>query len=86
MVVIWESGKAVCGVLRADSDVYAALIPNVQIVICIRREMETDVLDAGTQGRTMGWWHRFKLNPGVWLLGGQLSEENPLSAAFLEHV
>lgn len=41
--------------LRADSDVYAALIPNVQIVICIRREMETDVLDAGTQGRTMGW-------------------------------
>lgn len=33
--------------LHADSDVYAALIPKVQISTHIRGEIETDVLDTG---------------------------------------
>lgn len=42
-----------CGVLHADSDVCAALIPKVQIAARIRGEIETDVLDTG--GTTMRW-------------------------------
>lgn len=86
MVVIWERGKEFCGVLHVDSDVYAALIPKVQIVTCFGREMETDVLHTGIQGRTRKWWKRFKRYPGVWLLFGQQAEEDLCSAAFLQHV
>lgn len=83
MVVIWERGKEFCGVLHVDSDVYAALIPKVQIVTCTRREMETDVLDIGIQGKTMRWWNRFKCYPVVWLLLDQQAEgkkkDNPFA-------
>lgn len=67
MVVIWERGKEVCGVLRVDSDVYAAPIPKVQIATRIRRETETDVLDAGRQGRTVKRRDTFNCYPGAWL-------------------
>lgn len=84
MVVIWERerGKGACGVLRVDSDVYAALIPKVQIAARIRGEMETDVLDTGVQGRTTRWWNTLKSYPGVWLL----TQEDLWSVPFLQHV
>lgn len=78
MVVIWERGKDVCGVLHADSDVYAALIPTVQIATHIRGEIETDVVDTGS---TMRWWNIFKYYPGVCLLLDQQAGEDLCSAA-----
>lgn len=80
MVVIWERGKDVCGVLHADSDVYAALIPKVQIATHIKGEIETDVLDTGG---TMRWWDTFKYYPRVWLLLDQRAGEDLCSAACL---
>lgn len=78
MVVIWEGGKDVCGVLHADSDVYAALIPKVQIATHIRGEIETDVLYTGG---IMKWWNMFKYYLGVCLLLDQRAGEDICSAA-----
>lgn len=86
MDVIWERGKDVCGVLHADSDVYAALIPKVQIATRIRGEIETDVLDAGVHGTTVRWWNTFKYYPGVLLLLDRQADEDLCTAVFLQRV
>lgn len=86
MDVIWERGKDVCGVLPADSDVYAALIPKLQIATRIRGEIETDVLDAGVHGTTMRWWNTLKYYPGVLLLLDRRADEDLCTAVFLQRV